>query len=137
MTTVTSLIAPILQLVAWLHSTCFQHRRKKGVSHQILTHLPRAPSPVQLRPRRERSGFAVGRLRFTVHRQHALESVAKEFLGHAHELSGAHPEERVSRAIDNDKLRTTDAIVERLRVVKRDRVIFRRSDNQRETLDLG
>jgi len=47
------------------------------------------------------------------------------------------PDEHVACAINNDELRTSDAVVEHLRVVARYRLIVRGGENERRTFDLG
>jgi hypothetical protein len=54
-----------------------------------------------------------------------------------HELVGVRPDERVASAIDNDELRTSDAVVEHLRVMDGYRLIVRGGDDERRTSDLG
>jgi len=50
----------------------------------------------------------------------------QELLDNVHELVGVCPDERVSGAIDDHELRTTDPIVKHLRMVHRHRLILRR-----------
>src|SRR5262249_57670437 len=53
------------------------------------------------------------------------------------ELVGARPDERVVGTIDNDELRTSDAVVKHLRVMERYGLITRGGHNERRTFDLG
>ena len=67
----------------------------------------------------------------------SCRSSGQEFVRHPHELVGVRPDERVVSAIDDDELRTRDAVVEHLRVVDRYRLVVRGGDDERRTSDLG
>jgi hypothetical protein len=56
---------------------------------------------------------------------------------HPQEVVGVGPDERVVGAIDDDELRTGDAVVEHLRVVDRYRLIVGGGDDERRTCELG
>jgi hypothetical protein len=43
--------------------------------------------------------------------------MSEEFFDHPHELARALPNERMVGTVDNDKLRTVDAVVEQIRVI--------------------
>src|SRR5829696_10521448 len=58
-------------------------------------------------------------------------SGSEELVNHPQELLGLGKDERVVRAVDNDELRTSDAVVEHLRVVDRHPSIVRGSSDER------
>ena len=69
-------------------------------------------------------------------RRDHVRSGPEEFVDHPHEFVGARPDERVVGTIDNDELRTSDAVVKHLRVMERYGPIARGGDNERRTFDL-